>query len=201
MLPPLDTPCVLCRRVPSAEDEIDPETGESRRVCRHCWQNYRLGRSLPRTRTLILREGRSGDFSWFGISGELVGDARVATDSPHTRMIIGLDGSPTPPPGCPLDRFVARRLMASIPVDGHGDPVWFVELARRATGDHLLAVLKADVDSLGVAIEQRLRGRDDLTDFLKLADSLDDFFAGELRHEIVPRSAVAINLHSLCRRG
>ncbi len=74
--------------------------------------------------------------------------------------------------------------MASIPADDRGDPVWFVELAKRATGDHLLAVLKADVDSLGVQVEQRLEGRTDLTDFLRFADSLDAFFAGELRQEI-----------------
>ena len=102
---------------------------------------------------LVLRDGSGGDFSWFGISGEQVGDARGVTNRGRTRAIVALDGRETPPPGCPADRFASRRLMASIPLDRDGDPVWFVDLAKRATGDHLLAVLKTDVDSLGVQID------------------------------------------------
>jgi CRISPR-associated protein Csm1 len=182
-LPPLDTPCALCRRAPAIENETDPDSGEPRRVCRHCSKNYRLGRSLPHARVLILREGTDGDFSWFGLTGELVSSARVNVDS-RTIGVIGLDGEATTPSGCPQDSFVPRRLMASVLLDHKGDPVWFTELAKQASGDHLLAVLKADVDSLGVQIEQRLQGRTDLTDFLRFADSLDAFFAGELRQEI-----------------
>ena len=74
--------------------------------------------------------------------------------------------------------------MTNIPLDSRGDPVWFTELAKRATGDQLLAVLKADVDFLGVQIEQRLQGQTELTEFLRFADSLDAFFAGELRQVI-----------------
>jgi CRISPR-associated protein Csm1 len=125
-----------------------------------------------------------GTFSWLGISGELLQDNRVAVDTNFTGNLIGLDGGPTPPPGCPPGRFVARRLMASIPLDEHGAPVEFVDLSKRATGDQLLAALKADVDSLGVHVEQRLQGRIDLAEFLRFADSLDGFFAGELRQEI-----------------
>ena len=183
ILPPLDTPCALCRRAPASEDEDDPDTGRPRRVCRHCSQNYRLGRSLPRARHLILRAGAGGAFSWLDIAGELVGGASINVDS-RTRVVVGLDGNATAPPGCPPERYVPRRLMASVPLDENGDPVWFVDLAERATGDHLLAVLKADVDSLGVQIERRLQGRTELTEYLQFADALDTFFASELRHEI-----------------
>ena len=74
--------------------------------------------------------------------------------------------------------------MTSIPLNAHHVPVEFVELAERATGDSLLAVLKADVDSLGVQIEQRLSGRTDLTEFLDFTAALDAFFTEELRQGI-----------------
>ena len=183
VLPPLDTPCSLCRRAPATEDEADPDNGESCRVCRHCAQNYQLGRRLPRAHALILRDGANGHLSWLRISGELVDGRRLTVDD-HTRTVVGLDGATTPPEGCSRDRFLPRRLMTSVPLDSHGDPVWFVELAKRAKGDQLLAVLKADVDYLGVQIEQRLQGQTELTEFLRFADSLDAFFAGELRQEI-----------------
>lgn len=182
-LPPLDIPCELCRRARASEGECDPDSGERRQVCRYCSQNFRLGQLLPRARTVILREGSGGHFSWFGLSGHLVDGTRVTVES-RTIAVIGLDGSTTPPAGCPRERYIARRLMASIPADADGVPVWFTELAKQARGDQLLAVLKADVDSLGVQIEQRLEGRTDLTEFQNFADALDAFFAGELRQEI-----------------
>lgn len=182
-LPPLGTPCVLCRRAPATETDADPDTREPRDVCRQCSQTYRIGRSLPHARLLVLRDGTGGDFSWFGVTCDLVRGGGAGVDQ-RTREAIAFDGRATPPPGCPPGRFGSRRLMANIPLDEHGDPVWFVDLATHATGDRLLAVLKADVDSLGVQIEQRLQGRTELTDFLRLADSLDEFFAEELRREI-----------------
>ncbi len=183
VLPPLDTPCALCRRAPATEEEADPDHGEPRRVCRHCSQNYRLGRDLPGARTLILRDRPSGHFSWLGVFGELIAHDSANVDS-RTLAVVGLDGGTTPPDGCPPDRFMSRRLMTSIPLDSRGDPVWFTELAKRAKGDHLLAVLKADVDSLGEQIEWQLQGQTELKEFRWFAESLDAFFAGELRKEI-----------------
>jgi CRISPR-associated protein Csm1 len=182
VLPPLDTPCALCRRARATEDEADPDSGEPRRVCRHCSQNYRLGRALPRARAMLLRDGGDGDFSWFGVCGKLVdGDAHF---DGRILAVVGLDGATSPPDGCPPGRFIARRLMTSIPLDSHGEPVWFTELARRAKGDQLLAVLKADVDSLGMHVERRLQGQADLAEFVRFADSLDAFFAMELRQAV-----------------
>ena len=183
ILPPLDTPCSLCRRAPATEDETDPENGERRRVCGNCSRTFQLGRKLPRACALILRDGGIGDFSWFGIRGELTTNDFLTVDA-NTRAVVGLDAGAPASVGCPPDRFLSRRLMTSIPLDKDNDPVWFTELAKRSTGDHLLAVLKADVDSLGVQIEQRLHGQTELTEYLQFAESLDAFFAGELRQEI-----------------
>jgi CRISPR-associated protein Csm1 len=187
VLPPLNTPCKLCRRAPGVESEKDPESGESREVCRQCSQNYQLGRILPHAGSLVLRRGGTGQFSWFGLSGELRCDDQIIQDD-RTVAVVGFDGEHGPSAGCPPERFIARRLMTRVPTNAQGDPVWFTDLAKRSTGDQLLAVLKADVDSLGVHIEELLRGRAELTDFLQFADFLDAFFSDGLGREITPDS-------------
>jgi CRISPR-associated protein Csm1 len=112
----------------------------------------------------------------------LLPDNRAVDGS--VRAVVGLDGGMAPPLGCPPERFISRRLMTDIPLDVHGDPVWFTALAERATGDSLLAVLKADVDSLGVRIQELITGQTELTEFLEFAAALDAFFTDDLRQEI-----------------
>ena len=199
VLRPLDKPCPLCRRAPATENEPDPGGGEPRLICRHCSQTYHIGRMLPRARVLILRDGAEEGFSWLGVSGKLSPDNHVPEGS--IRAVVGLDGG-APPPGCQPGRFLARRLMTSIPLDTHHHhmPVEFVELAKRATGDSLLAVLKADVDSLGVQIEQRLTGQTELTPFLEFAAALDTFFTEELRKEIA-RDALWQSIYTVFAGG
>jgi CRISPR-associated protein Csm1 len=80
-----------------------------------------------------------------------------------------------------------RRLMAHVPHD-NGQPVWFTDLAEKySQGDQLLAVLKADADSLGVRFEHLLNssGFDAMQ---ALSDRLDEFFAGRLRGELANRN-------------
>jgi len=180
VLAALDTPCVLCRRGKGAIDEKDPNTGVIRLVCDRCATNFYLGRRLPRARAMAVQDGE-GDFEWFGLHGVLQEDLSSCKDS---FAVIAFDGRPEAPPSCPHERYLSRRLMTTIPIDGNGDPVWFMDLAERSTGDQLLAVLKADVDSLGVEIEKQLAGQNDLTSFLRFADSLDRFFAEELHYEV-----------------
>src|SRR5207253_10223654 len=88
------------------------------------------------------------------------------------------------PDGCPPERFLPRRLMAHVPTDRDGGVTWFEALAQQARGDRLLGVLKADADSLGAEIDRRLGGSD-LQPLVEFSDTLDAFFAGCLRAEMV----------------
>jgi CRISPR-associated protein Csm1 len=183
ILPPLNTPCVLCGHAPGEIDERDPDDGETRRVCRTCADNADLGRRLPRSRWLAIRASPQGnDLDLFGL-GLSISNADKVTVGPDTIAVMNLTNPESRPPWCPVEHFLKRRLMAYVPTTADGAPVWFVDLAKQARGDQLLAVLKADADSLGVAIEKCLAGSD-LFSLRQLSNELDRFFAGRLKEEI-----------------
>jgi CRISPR-associated protein Csm1 len=183
ILAPLDTPCSLCRHAPAEEDEPDRDTGELRRVCRGCFADRELGRRLPQANWLLVRDtGQSADFELLGLGVSLEKGVQVSVGS-ETFAVANLRNPDDCPSWCPPERFAKRRLMAHVPTDEHGCPVWFTDLARHTEGDPLLAVLKADADSLGVQFENLL-DTGGLEGMAQLSKELDEFFAGRLRHEL-----------------
>lgn len=189
ILDPLDTPCSLCHHAPATEEEIDPD-GVRRLVCRTCSRNRVLGQMLPRARWLVIRDTPqvADDLTVFGLGIDVVTNDS-ATVGPETLAVANLRDPTAPCPSwCPGDRFVQRRLMAHVPVHDDGQPVWFTELAEtHSQGDSLLAVFKADADSLGVRFEQLLK-TSGLDAMHGLSDRLDEFFAGRLRRELASRN-------------
>jgi CRISPR-associated protein Csm1 len=180
ILAPLDTPCSLCAHAPASESEWDRDTGEERRVCRTCAKNREIGRRLPDARWLVIREKTvSADFELFGFGVEVANTEQPGV-GPETVAIANLRNPDERPSRCPPAQFLNRRLMAHVPTDEQGTPVWFTELARQAQGDRLLAVLKADADSLGVRF-QHLLETGGLEAMSALSEQLDEFFAGRLR--------------------
>jgi CRISPR-associated protein Csm1 len=180
----LDMPCFLCGHAPATEDEPDQDTRESRRVCHWCWRTRLLGQQLPRARWLaVLDPAREGDLDLFGFGVTVSGDNSVAIGS-ETEVVAILAEPERRPDWCLDDRFLQRRLMAHTPLDKDGTPTWFVDLARQARGDHLLAVFKADADSLGLAIERLIASGSDLKPLREFSSALDGFFAARLKSEI-----------------
>lgn len=181
---PLDTPCGLCGHAPAREKETDRDTGQVRRVCRTCFGDGMLGRRLPRARWLIIMDTpQSADFEILGLGVAITSESQIAVDS-ETLAVANLGNQEEGCPSwCPPQRFLKRQLMAYVPTDEHGCPVWFTELARQAQGDRLLAVLKADADSLGVRLHNLLDTAG-LEAMKGLSEKLDVFFAGKLRKEL-----------------
>ncbi len=183
VLAPLDTPCSLCGHAPAQEDESDRDTGQVRRVCRTCAANRRLGHRLPRASWLIIRDTPdAADFELFGLGVNVMNGGQVAV-GPETMAVANLREPEVCPSWCPPQQFMTRRLMAHVPTDDKGQPIWFTELVREAKGDRLLAVLKADVDSLGVLFH-RLLHSSGLEAMARFSEQLDAFFAGRLRQEL-----------------
>jgi CRISPR-associated protein Csm1 len=188
LLSPLDTPCSLCGHAPAEEDETDRDTGQVRRACRACASHRRLGQRLPQAKWLVIRETpHETDFELFGLGAAVTSDVQISLDA-STLAVANLREPDVRPATCPPDRFVRRRLMAHVPTDENGLPIWFTELARQAQGDRLLAVLKADADSLGVRFEHLLK-TGGLEAIAQLSEQLDAFFAGRLRQELANNSA------------
>lgn len=183
VLAPLDTPCGLCRHAPAVEDETDPDTGAVRHVCRTCAENRNLGRRLPTARWLVIRnKPLHNDLNLFNLGVSLSQENQLAV-GPETLVVANYRNPTNRPNWCPEGQFLKRRFMAHIPID-RGQPVEFSKLAQRSRGDHLLGVLKADADSLGVMIEGLLIGQQDLQRLADFSHELDGFFAGTLKEEI-----------------
>jgi CRISPR-associated protein Csm1 len=73
--------------------------------------------------------------------------------------------------------------MAHVPSDEHGRPRWFTEIAQQSQGDRLLAVLKADADSLGARFHGLLHSTG-LAAMVSFSDQVDAFFASRLGQEL-----------------
>ncbi|HPP29155.1 MAG TPA: type III-A CRISPR-associated protein Cas10/Csm1 [Phycisphaerae bacterium] len=183
ILDPLDTPCSLCHHAPASTEEVDPD-GIRRLVCDACNKTRELGRLLPRARWLVIRDVPTGaDLEMLGLGIDVVTSDSV-TVTPGTLAVANLREPEKCPSWCHRDRFMQRRLMAHVPVNDEGQPVWFTELAdAHSQGAALLAVLKADADSLGVCFD-RLLNSNGLDAMRALSDRLDAFFAGRLRREL-----------------
>jgi len=186
ILEPLDTPCSLCGHAPGVVEETDLE-GVQRRVCRTCSRNHMIGRKLPAASWLIFREApKDTGLSLLGLGFDVVTDDSV-TVRPEILAVANLREPERRPPQCPTNQFMQRRLMAHVPVHDNGQLLTFAELADSYTcGAPLLAVLKADADSLGVRFETQLQ-TGGLQAMQALSDRLDAFFAGRLRQELANR--------------
>lgn len=186
ILPSLKTPCQLCRRAAGEIPEADPDTAEQRLVCQSCAANSKIGRILPSVHALLLTKRSEGDFRWCQINGKLIPKNITPSFAECTAAVaeIRFTAKATQNGGQEPVGRLSRRLMTRVPVDSTGAPIWFTELAAQAQGDKLLAVLKADVDSLGVHVQQYLREQSTLTPYLRFADVLDAFFTEQLPTEI-----------------
>ncbi|MBI3462700.1 MAG: type III-A CRISPR-associated protein Cas10/Csm1 [Planctomycetes bacterium] len=183
VLAPLDTPCSLCYHAPAQEEETDRDSGQLRRVCSTCAAQRRLGQHLPRAHWLVISDSPQGaEFDILGLGASVIEEEHVSIGQ-DALAVANLREPDLCPSWCPPQRFLKRRLMAHVPTDDGGQPVWFTELAQRARGDQLLAVLKADVDSLGVLLHQ-LMGLSGLDAVRGIGERLDAFFSGRLRQEL-----------------
>ena len=185
VLPPLGRPCDLCGHATAVKKELDDETDEVREVCSRCAADRAQGRRLPRARWLLFRRSAESarDQDVFGLDAQVRTDEQITT-TPDVVGVANLAAPDERPQWCPPGRFLRRRFTAHVPANTEGKPVWFVELARKATGDQLLGVLKADADSLGVAFGKLLEADEGIEPLVTFSRELDEFFGGHLQDAI-----------------
>jgi CRISPR-associated protein Csm1 len=181
---PTDTSvCRACGRFPAVQAS---EEGGERDVCRHCHQDLRLGRRLPRAEFVGFydRPLQSGTacFDWTFFVAE-----RVDLLPPRPLSALRLNNTDLGPvSGYPASfRFLANH----VPLDPEDGTPWsFSEIAvgrRLQEGESepaLLAVIKADVDYLGQVFQDGLRrerppGYDTPSRVAALSRQMDWFFS------------------------
>lgn len=137
---------------PSCQRELaDGDAGE---YCPHCAAQTEMGGKLPRTKFISYYRGERegayhvyGDY-WMGLWPEFRKDGAFLTE-----QINGGD-LPENAKGAPVKvRYMANH----IPVGEDGEVMTFNDIAGKSRGVQHLAVLKADVDTLGYLFADGLR--------------------------------------------
>lgn len=105
-----------------------------------------------------------------------------------------------PPSNDPV-KIDLGRLSRHIPREADGTPTEFITLAGRSRGKPMLGVLKADADSLGMAIRRRLVGADDLAPLQLLSQKLERFFGVELEKMMSAPGSRWSNLYTIFSGG
>lgn len=187
VLPPLDTPCDICghRAGVFTETDIDDRTGEPGEtlVCQRCRTDKLVGGLLPRTEWLVLSGTSQGaDFEAAGLSVSLREGGAPTNEG--LLALANLTDAARFPPGLAADKKIERPLARHIPTDNNRRPLEFGEIAEHARGDHLLAVLKMDGDSLGQAFALTLKQTGELRQLGQFSHELDSFMAQTLGTEL-----------------
>lgn len=178
ILKQLDTPCSLCQRR-TGKEETDKDTGETRFVCRRCYEDWMMGKQLPKTRWIALSETGTETFHLPGWNASL----HLERPAANYDLLIHLtnyekDSTANEP------QVTKRALARHIPLTGDGQAEQFENLAKKAIGDNLLAVLKADADSLGQYFSRLLNDAKDLSPLKHASREMDDFFGIALDREV-----------------
>jgi CRISPR-associated protein Csm1 len=179
VLNPLDTPCALCGKHKAERTETDDD-GTQRRICELCHQHRETGKRLPRVQ-------------WIAINGDATLDSvdvaglTVSLLEQFPREPKGLlmsIGTASAPSSVDLGKLFERRLARHVPTSDSGQPLEFKYLAEQARGDKLLAILKADADSLGEKLSGVLQDATGLTALAEFSAELESFFGETIDTEL-----------------
>ena len=176
-------------------------TDKDRNYCPNCTVQTEIGTRLPRTRYISYYRGEKkgayhiyGDY-WIGLWTEFRRDGAFLTEQ------INGTSLPDEAKGAP----VKIRYMANyIPVDDQGEVMTFQDMAEKARGTKRLAVLKADVDTLGYIFADGLRrGKKHFGTISRvntMSRFLEIFFSGYV-NEILTRDRTYRNVYSVFSGG
>ena len=179
VLNPLDTPCALCGKHKAERTETDDD-GTSRSICTLCYQHRETGKRLPR-------------IQWVAINGDATPDSvdvaglTVSLLEQFPREPKGLlmsIGTASAPSSVDPGKVFERRLARHVPTSDSGQPLEFKDLGEHARGDKLLAILKADADSLGEKLSGVLQDATGLTRLKEFSAELETFFGEAIDAEL-----------------
>ena len=180
ILKQLDKPCALCERRTGTVPKFDQDTGETRQVCRRCHKDLELGKKLPKENNWIaLRESGTSSFHFPGWNVSLHQEQPGSGYDWLIHLTTSAADIESVEP-----QIIRRALNRHIPIDGDGRPIQFSQLAEKAEGDNLLAVLKADADSLGEYFNRQLDSASDFIPLKQASREMDSFFGITLYREM-----------------
>ena len=151
--PPLDEPCEVCGEFPWSKIVREREEAVNVRHCDNCYRARRIGEELTRKRWLL---ADGDDIEALGVSFDLLRK--------------------------PMEG--ASRVGRWIPRDEKNNvPLTFQDLSRQSSGDSRLAVLKADVDDMGVRVGRIAADDPTCVTLRSFSRDLHHFFAEKMQDE------------------
>ncbi len=184
MLDFISPPCDLCRRRKGIVDDVDRDDGEARKLCSRCNDDRRLGKLIPDTEWVTLSETASRNDRTFALPGwsvSLTKERPASNNGPLLHLV-----SQSQDIHAEERQVFSRALARHIPPPDISTriPVDFQTIAEQSSGDQLLGVLKADVDSLGNFINGLLATAQDFTLLSQFSREMDHFFGVTLNNEM-----------------
>lgn len=179
VLKPLNTPCAICRHVEATE--YDEQDGIGRNICIGCRDDENMGRQLPKTTLLLIEQpnpNMTEEILGYGL--KLTSNSSVLA-SDRFIAAVSLSNTVEIPDNLKTQNLKDRHLARYIPLDATGAPLQFTDIANKSRrGDKLLGILKADVDSLGLAIHGKLKKGKNLAELGRFSKEIDDFFSTQI---------------------
>ncbi len=180
ILKQLDTPCALCERRSGTVNEFDQDENKTRLVCRRCHEDLKLGKNPPKENNWIaLRESGAGSFHLPGWNVSLHQEKPASGYDWLIHLTTSAADVESAEP-----QVIKRALNRHIPKNADDHPIEFGQLAEKAEGDNLLAVLKADADSLGQYFNRQLNNASDFIPLKQASREMDTFFGITLYSEL-----------------
>ena len=178
---PLDTPCAICQNSHAEFQEIDPD-GSDRQVCYRCHQDSSLGRTLPKAHWMLI-QNKTSSYNVLGLGLDFQESKTLRGGEKPLAIANLMNPNQTLPPLSGTPFHITRHLAAHVPKHHDGQLVEFQELAKKAQGDQLLGVIKADGDRMGEYFDRifKEKGWKGLSQGSK---AIDHFFAGTLKLEM-----------------
>ena len=146
-LPPMGEPCEVCGQAPGVR-RVHEDDGDNDLHCRDCLRARDIGANLTRWEHMSAVAAGTGQVEALGVSFR-AGDRSAAG---------------------------TFRVGRWIPRSSRGAPLTFEEIAARARGDSRLAVLKADVDDMGVRVGEEARADPTFAQLRSFSADLHEFF-------------------------
>lgn len=186
LLESISPPCDLCRRRKGIVSDTDIDTGQIKTICSRCNDDRQLGGLIPETQWIALSEAEhsnvsSSSFILPGWNVSLTKGRPAFNDGPLLHLTTQSKDIHTND-----SQIFSRALIRHIPrdPDDNRTATDFQTIAEQSQGDQLLAVFKADVDSLGNFIDDLLAPAQDFKPLSQFSREMDSFFGVTLNNEM-----------------
>lgn len=164
--PSLGIPCQVCGEFPGRWDVHEADENRDVRHCDTCYKAREIGADLTRKKWLLTGQG---SLRVLGVAFDLLDEHRSGSQR--------------------VGRWIPRSR-------NDNAPLTFQDLARRSRGDRRIAVLKADVDDMGVRIGEIAARDPSCRQLRSFSHTLHQFFVEDMQEVVAQQWPLIYTLYA-----